>query len=422
MSLFFNTRQRQGVADVIDALQRLEDDPEQLSLQRAHRYSDPPPAYPSSGETTQPPSPAEASVDESALRGRRNAALLRSVPYEQFESQMTRERERIIYQLDEARYGRRQTLPVDRTVDLIDNARNNVRARWVEQGIWIWYNEGAPAWEPDTLRWGHEKETEPQLPPEPAPEPEAKPIRNIFVGWGREETNTVTEESERASALDVTETPAAISERDTLASRPYHQFLFQVSKEREWIKDELQFKPATGMIDLDAMAYESVKKIWIEDEIWNPTWGELPGMTWTHEDLFEKLRSTSRPQHDAANKDEQNPRLPSPGFLKPGATPSVYNNGTYHNNLSSVLEEVDASNGVIARVRGKAKRTKGTARQPAVKENPRSAEETAGRVLWSVRSSKLTKPSTSRKPEFGDVNLRRGGEKASTQRPIRTSR
>lgn len=128
----------------IDALQRLEEDPVQLSLERAQRYNDPPPPYPSSGETTQPVSPAEAPVaDEAALQARRNA-MLGSTPYDQFDSQMRRERERIIYQVQEERYGRRQTLPYDKTADLLANAENNVRARWVEQGIWK--KEWGPAW------------------------------------------------------------------------------------------------------------------------------------------------------------------------------------------------------------------------------------------------------------------------------------
>ncbi|KAF2253953.1 hypothetical protein BU26DRAFT_561215 [Trematosphaeria pertusa] len=65
------------------------------------------------------------------------------------------------------------------------------------------------------------------------------------------------------------------------------------------------------------MAYESTKN-WIEDGIWNPTWGELPGTTWMHEDLLEEL------QPNAVSNDEQTPRLPSPRFNSE-PTPDVYN-------------------------------------------------------------------------------------------------
>jgi len=48
MALFFNKPYRQSTLAVMDALQQLEDNPEQLSLQRAYRYSDSPPPYTSS--------------------------------------------------------------------------------------------------------------------------------------------------------------------------------------------------------------------------------------------------------------------------------------------------------------------------------------------------------------------------------------
>ncbi|PVH93670.1 hypothetical protein DM02DRAFT_619121 [Periconia macrospinosa] len=473
MAFSFNFHQRQGFDGVMNALQRLEEDPVRLHMERA-RYDDPPPPYPSSGETTQPASPAEAPVtDEEALLAR-NRAMLRSWPYGQFDSQTSRERERIEYQLGEERYGRRQTLPFDETADLLANSQNNVRARWVEQGIWKekWgpaWPKGAKPWDhrwrssrentggPRPFgRWLHEKRPDPKLPsPEPAPEPETEAIRNIFVGLGQEEPNATTEEPGRASTPDVTEAPAATSERDTSASRPYQQFLFQVSKEREWIRDELQFKRSAGTIDIDAMAYKSTKKNWIEDGIWNPAWGELPGTTWLHEDLEdEDERRTSKTQPNVVSNDEQSPRLPSPRSLNSEPTPDVYNDGTNSNNLSTVPEEVDAPSGVIARARGKRKRTKGTSRLPTVKVSPRPAEESAGRVLRSVRSSKVMKPSesgstvpntrfrkqdyrmfgpgeksnlipqnsTSRTPGGDDTILPPGNEQSSTKRTIRTSR
>ena len=41
------------------------------------------------------------------------------------------------------------------------------------------------------------------------------------------------------------------------------------------------------MVDIEAMAYEAVKSSWINQKIWNPKWGELPGMTWIHEEPAE---------------------------------------------------------------------------------------------------------------------------------------
>ena len=154
------------------------------------------------------------------------------------------------------------------------------------------------------------------------------------------------------------------------------------------------------------------------------------------------------------SNDEQPPRLPSPRSLNSEPTPDVYNDSTNSNNLSTVPEEVDAPSGVIARTRGKRKRTKGASRLPTVKESPQSAEESAGRVLRSVRSSKVMKPSesgstvpntrfrkqdyrmfgpgeisnlirqnsTSATPGGDDTILPPGNEQSSTKRPIRTCR
>ena len=97
MAFSSNYRQRQDFVSVTNALQLLEEDPERLSLERAQRFDDPPPPYPSSGETTQPTSPAEApDANKEALQARR-ILILRSRPYAQFDSQTHRETERIVY-------------------------------------------------------------------------------------------------------------------------------------------------------------------------------------------------------------------------------------------------------------------------------------------------------------------------------------
>jgi hypothetical protein len=370
-------------------LQWLQDNPEQFTRERDQRYSESPPPYPSSGETMQPDSPRELHViDESHQRYLRTLALLQSTPSKQFDRQEKRERKRMEYQIGEERFGRRQTLPFDETQDLRANAENNVRARWVAQGIWK--EEWGPAWRKGAkpmdnkwsysgkilrgphiecvARWAHEKEFKRRLPPgyEQEPEPESHPNPgppvSIFSGFKfrttgleRGEQRTTAEKSAAVSVPATQREPepepdsesesepddAPISEPDELtkaifpawkqwllqgraekrnrraekrrlraeqrenrrkesapastvyqlnteASRPYHQFLYQASKEREWIRDELLYKRSIGFVDIDAMAYEAVKKHWMEDDIWNPQWGELPGMTWMHVDLHDK--------------------------------------------------------------------------------------------------------------------------------------
>jgi len=72
------------------------------------------------------------------------------------------------------------------------------------------------------------------------------------------------ESLQHSLAMFVAEKPAAAPERDISASRPYYQFLYQISKEGEGFKDELQSEPGSdGLVDIDteAKAYESIKNI-----------------------------------------------------------------------------------------------------------------------------------------------------------------
>jgi len=425
---FFDNRRRRALSRIIEDLQRLQDDPERLARVRDQRYSESPPPYQSSGETTQPDSPGEPDVvEESTPQVQRyEPSPYNSTPRAQFDAQAMRESERINYQWSEERFGRRQTLPYDETQDFTANAENNVRARWIEQGIWK--EEWGPPWgkgakpsvnrwkygsrrrkgpQIDGLaRWAHEKNIVQAVPPKfeqkptPAPEPqpastangftfqfpsnpspptanraeltappkqvptdpltlwepdsqtesetesvpEDAPIpepddrtKSIFPGWKRmaleaRAENKIRRAEKRKLRAEGRENrrreAAAAAARYRLnpeASRPNHQFLYQISTEREWIRDELLYKHSTGIIDIDAMAYEAVKKSWIEDKIWNPEWDEVPGMTWMHEDIYDKKtetltgikegcqKSPSLPR--AVGSGSQQPYLPSPGAL-----------------------------------------------------------------------------------------------------------
>ncbi|KAG8410992.1 hypothetical protein J3459_016750 [Metarhizium acridum] len=57
MSFFFNNPQRPVLSQVVEVLQRLQNNPQQLAHEREGRYDEPPPPYSESGETTQPPTP-----------------------------------------------------------------------------------------------------------------------------------------------------------------------------------------------------------------------------------------------------------------------------------------------------------------------------------------------------------------------------
>ncbi len=112
-------------------------------------------------------------------------------------------------------------------------------------------------------------------------------------------------------------------EQDREASRPYYQFLAQVTLERErilvelnspkpapkhpfnrtwygitpldyaaevaqWEKEMAERKAAAETTvpyptDVNTTAYERAKAAWTDWHIWNSKWGVLPGMTWQHE-------------------------------------------------------------------------------------------------------------------------------------------
>jgi hypothetical protein len=118
------------------ALDRLEADP--LGLDRARmRFSQSPPPYTSnpSGTTTRSASPDTRS-DESRRRERRRYQLIEeraaSLPQEQFEAEVEEERKRIWYA--DPRTRMRTYRSIDRTFE--EDARETVKKRWIEQGIW----------------------------------------------------------------------------------------------------------------------------------------------------------------------------------------------------------------------------------------------------------------------------------------------
>jgi hypothetical protein len=81
----------------------------------------------------------------------------------------------------------------------------------------------------------------------------------------------------------------AVRERQREASRPYHQFVYQISKERERIQEESENGKGADAADINTRAYENVKNTWTKRGIWNGRWGILPGMSWKHEEPLEEV-------------------------------------------------------------------------------------------------------------------------------------
>lgn len=366
----------------------------------------------SSGETTQIPSPRSPVVDMFARWREAEKAHSRSLPYAQFQAQAQREEDRLDYQIMARLRRRRETLPFDRTLDFRANSENNVRERWVEQGIWK--SEWGSAWPKGTQasewwsrrpggpyprgRWGHEKQ--------PAPEPQPQPPRSprgtsLMDAPKKEQRNAVTEEPSAAPRRDITKEPTATSEGDTSASRPYYQFLYQISKECEWITDEHQSRPSTGyVVDIENEAFESVKKMWIEDGIWNFNWDDMPGMTWNHEDPDEEY-----------DRIREQARILYPDWFYPVKSSGSDHDSTDKNKSPSLSRAVEATSGKTARPTGKGKRTKPSSHLPTSMKSTQTPEKPAARLLRTVRSSKVKKPSKA-KPRATKARLRNQNDRS----------
>ena len=115
-----------GSTQVLQTIQRWQDEPERLARER-RQYGIPPPPYPS-GETTQPPNPPPA-LSEADQRMQRRRERLKSIPYNQFDYQWRRELERIQGQITRRWERRKETLPYQMGADLVESARDNVKNR-----------------------------------------------------------------------------------------------------------------------------------------------------------------------------------------------------------------------------------------------------------------------------------------------------
>lgn len=255
------------------ALAALAEDSQRLDHAR-RRFSDSPPSYTShqSHNSTLSQSPNPRSEEQRRREERQVQLTLErwaSRPYDQFAAQNAEERERIIEAISN------RTCRVPGGTDFETLAHENVKKRWVEQGIWNnkWNSMANGSWkheEPLELEW----ESSDAEPPFPVfsfsqTKAEAKPRQ------------PKSDEEERRIAER-----QATQEREREASRPFYQFVYQVSKERERMQDESGVGDATvpASADINTRAYENVKNKWIKRGIWHKEWGILPGMSWKHEE------------------------------------------------------------------------------------------------------------------------------------------
>ena len=72
------------------------------------------------------------------------------------------------------------------------------------------------------------------------------------------------------------------------ASRPYHQFMYQVSTVRKRIAHKAGLATQDQPHDINSRAYNNIKLNWSQLGIWNEKWGILSGMSWRHEEPMDE--------------------------------------------------------------------------------------------------------------------------------------
>ncbi|EPE34329.1 hypothetical protein GLAREA_10023 [Glarea lozoyensis ATCC 20868] len=201
---------------------------------------------------------------------------LASQPAKQFAYQLS---------LEEDRLGRR-------TKDVSEIARESVKASWVQQGLW---RPSFEQWMSGAYfyagRWKHE------LPPDA--ESDDSDVDGLETPLSKGEKRRKREPTIKAPKAtisnkeDVTYLCQLTAHDQREASRPYHQFLYQMSKAQERSSqnppDDKVVAYSASDYEVNTRAYNLVKASWMRQGIWCHRWGILPGMSWKHELAFDIL-------------------------------------------------------------------------------------------------------------------------------------
>jgi len=230
-------------------------------------YSDPPPPY-TSGETTRQSSPAPFSDEERRVRetkDRRNSTV-----YWQFAHQQDQLEEQLLTAWREGKFG-------PGPLDTVKRAREILKADWIEQGI---YNS---KWKSlRNARWKHEEPLE--LESESEPDSVSEGQHSLFGMQPKQPRRPKNDKEKRRVAERRTK-----RELERQASRPNHQFCYQMNKVRKRIEEELKSGELTEIADVETKVYQTVKDLWVKWGIWwDGKWDVLPGTSWKHEERSEQ--------------------------------------------------------------------------------------------------------------------------------------
>ncbi|CAI7642263.1 unnamed protein product [Penicillium bialowiezense] len=178
--------------------------------------------------------------------------------------------------------------------DRRERAEATIREDWKEQGIW---NEkwGIKLDRNDlTHRWMHEES--PGFPSTsevgtlPAPNPNmSSHLESAELRSSQPDHGTNSQEA--------AERPAK-QKHNHDASRPFQQFIHQLSKQCEQTLANAWLWPDKDVDEpcINTTAYETVRHLWEKRLIWNEEWGTMPGRKWKHEEPFQMPEEVPSPE------------------------------------------------------------------------------------------------------------------------------
>lgn len=255
----------EGLTLLHEALNRLVEDPERL--ERTYQRLCGSPRYRSRAPSTEFDTPFYP-PDGPTVRTNRREEVKKQIDQSRPDAQFHAQKEELAAEITSETLVRTEGSFNSCRIDF-GIASCAIMRHWKEQGIWD------PAWpERDPGRnWMHEA-----------------PRKSSTVSDTNAEDSSVSALNSGDHKPNLTEEQKESKE----ASRPCHQFTFQVNRERErlQLKWQLGDNPATLQPDINTIAYNNVKERWVKRHIWDERWGILPGMRWRHEEHFETFWKT----------------------------------------------------------------------------------------------------------------------------------
>ena len=242
------------------------------------RFAEPPPPYCSGSSviTTETHSPEPFPGNEISDDMRKTFRQLKSDhiasrPAVQFEVQR-KEKMIELWQADPAT----RSLPHMPLGIYEESARDIVIREWKAQGI---YNHD---WDekPGVWRWRHEAS---QSIGKPVVDPDGRPSHRSFsfespvAGHRPAQTDKPPDEIFRRNVT---------WEGEYAASRPIHQFFYQLSKACEHGTQAMAQSDIP--LDINTILWEDVMVKWKKQGIWDHKWGTVPGLVWGHERSFKQ--------------------------------------------------------------------------------------------------------------------------------------